>query len=104
MIKSLRYKLRCFGIPVEGPAKVFCNNMSVVKNSGIPSSAFNKKHNVICEHRVKEAQSAGILQVGWIPGELILADLFTKTTIHGNTGHNLVDSIFSNTESPIGDI
>ena len=23
--------LRCFGIPVEGPAEVFCDNMTVVK-------------------------------------------------------------------------
>ena len=32
MIEALRYKLRCFGIPVEGPAEIFCDNMSVVNN------------------------------------------------------------------------
>ena len=32
MIEALRHKLRCFGIPVEGPAEVLCDNMSVVKN------------------------------------------------------------------------
>ena len=31
MIESLRCKLRCFVIPVEGPAELFCDNMSVVK-------------------------------------------------------------------------
>ena len=104
MIEALRYKLRRFGITVEGPAEVFCDNMSVVKNLSIPTSALNKRYNAICYHRVREAQAAGILRVGWIPGEFNLADLFTKTTMPGNTRHNLVDSIFSNTASPIGDI
>ena len=104
MIESLRYKLRCFVIPVEGPAEVFCDNMSVVKNSSIPTSALNKRRNAIFYHRVREARDAGILRVGWIPGEFNLSDLFTNTKMPGNARHNLVDSIFSNTTSPIGDI
>ena len=31
MIESLRYKLRMFGIPIEGPTKVFCDNQAVTK-------------------------------------------------------------------------
>ena len=102
--EALRYKLRCFGIPVEGPAEVFCDNISVVKNLIIPTTALDKRHNYIYYHRVREAQAAGILRVGWIPGDFNLEDLFTKTTTSGNTRHNLVDSIFSNTAPPIGDI
>ena len=68
MIEALRYKLRCFGIPVKGHAEVFCDNMSAVNNSSIPTSALNKRHNDICYHRVMEDQAAGILRVGWIPG------------------------------------
>ena len=64
----------------------------------------NKRYNAICYHRVREAQAAGILQVGWITGEFNLVDLFTKTTITGNTRHNLIDSILSNTASSVGDI
>ena len=104
MIEALRYKLRCFGIPVEGPVEVFCDNMSVVTNSSITTSALNKRHNAICYHRVRKAQDEGILRVGWIPGDFNLPELFTKTTIPGNTRHNLVDSIFSNIASPIGEI
>ena len=104
MIEALRYKLRCFGIPVEGPAEVFFDNMSVVNNSSIPTSVLNKRHNYVCYHRVREAQAAGILRVGWIPGEFNLAYMFTETTMPGNTRHSLVDLVFSNTESPIGDI
>ena len=91
MIEALRYKLRCFGIPVEGPTEVFCDNMSVVKNSSIPTSVLNKRHNTIFYHRVREAQATGTLRVGLIPGEFKLADLFTKKTMPGNTRHNLVD-------------
>ena len=78
--------------------------MSVVNNFSIPISALNKRHNAICYHRFRETQAAGILRVGWIPGDFNLLYLFTKTTIHRNTRHTLVDSIFSNTASPIGDI
>ena len=62
MIESLIYKLRCFQILVEGPAEIFCDNMSVVKNLSIPNSALNKRHNAIYYHRVRESQDAGILQ------------------------------------------
>ena len=104
MVEALRYTLICFGMPLEGPAEVFCDNMSVVKNPSIPTSAYNKSHNAIYYHRFREAQAANILSVGWIPGEFNLADLFTNTKMPGNTRNNLVDSIFSNTASPIGDI
>ena len=104
MIDALRYKLRCFGIPVKGPAEVFCDIMSVVKNPSIPTSSLNKRHNSICYHSFREDQAAGILWVGWIPGEFNLEDLFTKTKMPDNTRHNLVYSLFSNTESPIGNI
>lgn len=38
MIIALRYKLRMFGMPLEGPAQVFCDNQSVVKNTSVPES------------------------------------------------------------------
>jgi hypothetical protein len=44
-IKALRHKLRMFGVPVDGPADVFCDNQGMVKNASIPESALSKKHN-----------------------------------------------------------
>ena len=70
MIEALRYKLRCFRIPVGVPAEVFFDNMSVVNNSSIPTSALNKRHNAICYHSVREAQDADIIRFGLIPGGL----------------------------------
>jgi hypothetical protein len=47
MIVALRYKLRMFGVPIDGPANVFCDNNDVVKNTTIPESMLAKKHNAI---------------------------------------------------------
>ena len=76
MIEALRYKLRRFGITVEGPAEVFCDNMSVVKNYSIPTSALKKGNNAICYHKVREAQAAVILRVWLILGEFKPSELF----------------------------
>ncbi len=62
MIEALRYKLRCFGIPIDGPAEVFCDNKSVVTNSSVPASVLNKRHNPICFHRVREAQASSVIR------------------------------------------
>ena len=42
---SLRYKLRMFDIPINGPAQVFCDNEAVYKNSAFAHSTLKKKHN-----------------------------------------------------------
>ena len=96
MIEALRYKLRCMGIPIDGPAEVLCDNQSIVTNTSVPASVLNKRHNAICYHRVREAQAAEIIRTGWIPGELNLADLLTKTTMAGNVKDGFVRRIFVN--------
>lgn len=52
MIEGLCYKLRMFGIPIDGPMDILCDNQSVVMNSSIPESTLSKKHNAICYHQV----------------------------------------------------
>ena len=78
MIVAFQYKLRMFGVPIAGPANVFCDNNSVVKNTTIPESMLAKKHNAINYHAICEAVAAGILQVGKEDGMTNLGDLFTK--------------------------
>ncbi len=103
MIEGLRYKLKMFGIPIVGPTNVFCDNQSVVMNASIPTSVLNKRHNSISYHRVREAQAAGTIRVGWIPGTENLADLFTKTSIPGNVRNDIVETIFCNQASILSD-
>jgi hypothetical protein len=78
MLVALRYKLRMFGVPIDGPASVFCDNNGVVKNTTTPESMLAKKHNAINYHVVREAVAAKILRVGKEDGLTNLADLFTK--------------------------
>jgi hypothetical protein len=48
MMVSLRYKLRLFGLEIEGPTNVFCDNKAVTKNARAPESTLNKKSLSIC--------------------------------------------------------
>ena len=68
----------------------------MVKNSTLPESTLNNRHNAICYHKVRESQAAKIIKVGWIEGKRNLADLFTKTTLTTEQHHNIVSNIFSN--------
>ena len=43
----LRYKLRMFGVSLDGPVQVYCDNQGVVKNASIPEPVLSKKHNDI---------------------------------------------------------
>jgi len=101
MVEGLRYKLRCFGVPVEGLTDVLCDNRSVVTNSSVPTSVFNKRHNAIRYHRVREAQAAGIIRVGGIEREKNEADLFTKTTLSNESKRRFVQFIFDDISTPL---
>jgi len=101
MVGALRYKLRCFGVPIEGACDVLCDNRSVVTNSSVPTSVLNKRHNAICYHRVREAQAAGVIRVGWIEGKENVADLFTKTTLSNESKRRFVKSIFDEIATPL---
>ena len=78
-IEALHYKLRMFGIPIEGPTNVFCDNEAVFKNMTIPESTLKKKHNSICYHCCREAVAARVMRVAKEGTLTNLADLFTKT-------------------------
>ena len=78
-IISLRYKLRMFGIPLEGPANVFCDNEGVFKNASIASSVLKKKHNSIAYHKCRESIAAGIISIFKEESDTNLADILTKS-------------------------
>ena len=59
LVKGLKYKLRMFGVPLEGtmkngtlqqPANMYCDNEAVYKNITIPSSVLSKKMHGISYH------------------------------------------------------
>jgi hypothetical protein len=52
LIIAICYKLRMFGLEVDGPTNVFCDNCGVVKNVSILESTLMKKHNAINYHGI----------------------------------------------------
>jgi hypothetical protein len=81
LVEALRYKLRCFGVEIDGPARVLCDNDGVVKNSSVPESALSKKANAINYHSVREACAKGMIIIGKEDGMTNLADIFTKILV-----------------------
>ena len=78
MIQALQFKLRSFGVPMEGPADVYCDNEAVTKAACNPDVTLAKKHNAVAYHKVREAVAMGMIRVAWEPTETNLADLLTK--------------------------
>lgn len=77
-VDALHYKLRMFGIPLNGPTSIFCDNGSVVKNASYSESTLKQKHTSIAYHRCWEAQAAKYVQIGFEKGENNPADILMK--------------------------
>ena len=77
-MRGLRYKLRMFGVPIDGPTFIFCDNESVVNNCSKLSSVLNKKHSSVAYHMARWAVAAKEVCIGWISSEFNLSDAFTK--------------------------
>ena len=69
------------GVPVDGPTRVYANNMSVVHNCSNPESQLKKKSNSIAYHYVRErcAGNRPVCGVNYIPTQDNLADMLTKS-------------------------
>ena len=78
LIIGLRLLLRSLGIPQDKPSLLLGDNLGVVQNATLFTSALKKKHNAISFHRVREAVAAGIISYAHIDTALNLADIFTK--------------------------
>ena len=65
-----------FGVQIDGPTSIFCDNEAVYTNTVLPKSTLNKKY--IAYHRCREAvasKAARVAKEGTLDN---LADLFTK--------------------------
>jgi hypothetical protein len=77
-VRGLRYKLRMMGIPMEGLAFVYGDNMSVIHNTQWPESMLKKKSNSICYHYCRESVATGECVTGHVPTKQNPANLCTK--------------------------
>ena len=74
----MRYCLRMLGVKLEESSLMVGDNMSVVLNTTIPSSAFKKKHQACIYHKTRESIAAGFIKYGHVPSSENLADITTK--------------------------
>ena len=78
MLLALRNNLRMLGVPLAGPADLFCNNMGVVLSSMIASSVLKKKHNAVAFHKVRETIASEAMRVSDENTHANLADILSK--------------------------
>ena len=78
LIEALRYKLRMFSVPIEGPTNIYCDNEAVCRKFSTTESTLKKKHHSIAYHRNCEDVAAGTCRITKETTETNLSDLFTK--------------------------
>ena len=102
-IRSLRYKLRMMGIPVEGPAYIHGDNQSVLCNTSRPDSTLKKKSQSIAFHFVREGVARDEWRTAYMNTHYNEADLLTKVLPHGEKQvkfmQNLLHHIFGTYET-----
>ena len=78
MDRGLRYKLRMFGIPMDGPTLVYGDNQSVLANTTMPQYTLKKKSHAVAYHFVREGCARDEWRTCYINTHLNMADLMTK--------------------------
>jgi Reverse transcriptase (RNA-dependent DNA polymerase) len=78
LIIGLRLKLRWMGIPIDGPANVYCDNDAVVRATQFPTEQLHKKHNGIAFHYNRFTIASGAARVGRCDTKENLSDPLTK--------------------------
>lgn len=81
-ITDLRYTLRMFGVPLDGPSWMFGDNQSVITSSTLPHSTLSKRWNALSYHRVREAVASGYVIFTFIASKANPADIMTKALGH----------------------
>ena len=71
--------LRSFGIKVNKPNIIYCDNRSVCSNVELANSFLKKRHIGIAYHLCREAVAAGIARISHLKTTHNRADILTKT-------------------------
>ena len=78
LIAALQYKIRMFGIPIDGPTEIFCDNEAVYKNASTSESQLRKKLHSISYHMSRDAVASSAYRIAQEDTETNLSELFTK--------------------------
>ena len=93
LVIALWYKLRMFGLPLEGPTDILFNKKAVFKNISTPESVVRKKHHSITYHICRDAVADLICCIAKEDTKTNLEYLFTK--ILGRTKRGWLLNIFT---------
>jgi hypothetical protein len=89
LILEVRFMLWLLSVALDGPTLMLGDNMSVVFNTSVPSSALKKKHNAIAYHRVREAIAEKVMRFAYVKSEDNVSDILTKP-LSNEKFHHLV--------------
>ena len=78
LLITFRLTLRYFGIPLDQPTTLLCDNDAACKNARHPESKLTKNHNQANFHKSREAVAALIIRVAYEDSPTNILDLFTK--------------------------
>ena len=78
MIIALRFKIRLFDVPIDGPCNVFCDNDAIARTAMRAESTLKKKYLSIAYHKTREDVACGIILVFFERSGSNLSVLFTK--------------------------
>jgi len=78
LVLETRYCLRMLGVPLDGPALMLGDNLSIVTSTTIPSSMLKKKHQAICYHCIQECVAAKVVRFVHVSSKENLSDFMTK--------------------------
>ena len=67
-----------FGVLINGPARIICDNKPVVMNTSLANSVLKMKHCAVAHGKVKSAIACGIALVYYEKSDSNIADLLTN--------------------------
>ena len=67
-----------FGVPIDGPTDMFCDNKAVYKKSSTPEAVLRKNHHSVAYHKCREAVAPGICLIAKEDTETNIADILTR--------------------------
>ena len=77
-IVDIRQTLRYLGVPIKSKAYMFGDNKSVVTSSTVPHSLLSKRHNILSNHRLREAIASKIFVFHWCDSSQNKSDILSK--------------------------
>jgi hypothetical protein len=98
-IMGMRYQLRMFGVPIDGPSWMFGDNRSVITSSTIPHSQLSKRWNALSYHRVREAVASGVIRFHYLETKDNPADIMTKAMDHADMWPHVDTMLFRKGET-----